>query len=153
VVCMAAVLESYVAAEGDMVVVAASGDHGGHGGGLGACVMALEVRPWWATTNSQWARAVVFCFFYSFREVFAESFICFSTHVCREGLMGLSAQSSLPGRRCRVPYVEGKPACAESTRLSAKAANPIVSTANHDAVARWSSSPPSLAETPPALRS
>jgi hypothetical protein len=67
--------------------------------------------------------------------------------------MGLSAQSSLPGRRCRVPYAEGKPACAESTRLSAKAANPIVSTANHDVVACWSSSPPSPAGTPSTLRS
>jgi hypothetical protein len=50
-VCMATVLESYVAAGGDMVVVAASGDRGGHGGGLGACMVALEVRPRWATTN------------------------------------------------------------------------------------------------------
>jgi hypothetical protein len=66
VVCMAAVLESYVTAEGDMVVVAASGDRGGHGGGLGACVVVLEVRPRWPTMKGQWARAVVFCFFYSF---------------------------------------------------------------------------------------
>jgi hypothetical protein len=41
-----------------------------------------------------------------------------SAHLCREGGLWLSAQSSLPAQRCRVPYAE----CF----LSVEVTNPVV---------------------------